>query len=835
MDLRISSFDFPPATGAPQSATQLVAFPRAVREVAVGILGYATSYVGEDHHFGRLQVELTADIDPTDATKVEVSGDFQLRDYSGTLDDSFTGNVQWALVAQLVPAVPPAPGQPRPDLIIVDAETTQAIQHFRSATQLAPPNVFPDNSIRLVADKPTVVRLYVDHDATSGLPAIGTLTGQLTVTSGTTTTVVLPMESITPRRDVAILRGERRHTLNFVIPENLCRGTISINAQVRDAADATAFSPPFQRDLSFDVIPTVDIQAVGINYTGPDVRSGATPADLAAPTLADFVSTLALTENLFPTPQVQVVAFQTMDYAEEITSDIGQGCDKFSDLLDAVSELGADDGSIVYGLYNVGVDNGTVGGCGGGGAGVGKIGRQTTAAHEIGHALGRQHAPCDNVTRCANPDNQDGSYPHYSGFDSDSIGEYGFDATVSLGEVKSPSTWHDVMGYSPNKWISPHTYKALLSAIPARIASADLGVAADRASARGKDHGEWEPARTPHLFLRVDRSSDGDLVVGDCFTYPSFPRPRGHRPTDLSAELRTKDGRVLVCERLYAADTCGPCGPGGGCGGCSGGGCGGCGGCLGGCGRRGPVRIRQAIAFHDDAHELVLLDRRRVVHRQDIGLAPTPHLDVELEGELDRDHLLLRWSLGDYSEESRLWALVQWQDRYGGWRGVAPRTREHELSVPKALVATGGFARLRVLVTTGLATAVGEWEGRVAMPAPVPSGIELSGGDDRVGPRILRASTAIDARELRWYADGAEIASGRLLDLRLVPAGSRRLSARATDRRTGVASGVWDLTWAGTGLTELTPAGFPDSTGNRSHESRDHDHPEPHPDQPEES
>ncbi len=830
MDLRVSSFDFPTTTGAPQSATQVVAFPRAVREVAVGILGYATSFVGEDHHFGRLQVELAADIDPADATKVEVTGDFQLRDYSGTLDDSFTGNVQWAVIADLVPAVPPAPGQPRPDLIVVDAEVTQAIQHFRSATQLAPPNVFPDNSIRLVADKPTVVRLYVDHDAASGLPPIATLTGQLTVTSGANTTIVLPMESIAPRRDVAILRGERRHTLNFVIPENLCRGTISVSAQVRDAADATAFSPPFQRDLSFDVIPTVDIQAVGINYTGPDIRTGATPADLAAPTQADFVLTLALTENLFPTPQVQVVSFQTMDYDEEITSDIGQGCDKFSDLLDAVSELGADDGSVVYGLYNVGVDNGTVSGCGGGGAGVGKIARGTTAAHEIGHALGRQHAPCDNVTRCASPHNQDGSYPHYSGFDSDSIGEYGFDATSSLGAVKPPSTWHDMMGYSPSKWISPYTYKALLSAIPARSAAADLRVAEGRASARREDHGEWEPARTPQLFLRVDRSHEGALTVGDCFTYPSLPRPRGRRHTDLSVELRTKDGRVVVCERLYAADTCGPCSPGGGCdGACDGG----CGACIGGCGRRGPVRIRQAIAFHDDAYELVLLDRRRVVHRQDIGTAPAPHLSVEFADEIERDHLRLSWSIDGQPDEPRLWALVQWQNRHGVWRGVAPRTREHELLVPKALVAAGGRARLRVLVTSGLATASEDWEGDVAIPAPVPSGIELTGGDDRVGPRLLRASAAVDARDLRWYADGAEIAAGRLLDTRLVPVATRRLSARTADRGSGFAHAVWDLTWTGAELTDITRVEFPVSPHGRSHEHRDHHHPDRN--QPEES
>lgn len=847
MDLRTSSFDFPPVTGSPQSATQVVTFPRAVREVAVGILGYSTAYVGSDHHLGRLQVEVNVGIDPADATKVEVTGDFQLRDYSGSLDDSFTGNVQWALVADLVPAVPPAPCQPRTDLLVVDAETTQVIQHFRSASQLAPPNVFPDNSIRLVADKPTVVRLYVDYDVASGLPPITSLTGRLTVVSGSTTMLVLPMEPIAPRRDVAILRGERRHTLNFLIPENLCRGTVSLTAQVRDVADVTAFSPEFRRDLVFDAIPTLDIQAVGISYTGPDMRPGATPADLAAPTQADFVSTLALTENLFPTPQVQLVSYQAIDYDAEITSDISQGCDKFSDLLDTVSELGADDGSIVYGLYNVGVDNGTVGGCGDAGAGVGKIGRQSTAAHELGHSLGRAHAPCDNVTRCASPQNQDGGYPDYSGFDSDSIGEHGVDTTVSFGDVKTPSVWHDIMGYSPNRWISPYTYKALLSAIPARSMSADLGAAAGRASLqpaalasvrtpnRRGDHGEWEPARTPKLFLRVDRSSEGALTIGDCFTYPSYPRAHGRRATDLSAELRTKDGRVLVCERLFAAESCGSCGA--------------CGGCAESCGLRGPVRIRQAIAFHSAAAELVLFTGRRVVHRQEIGAPPEPRLDVALADDREKDHLHLRWHVGDGSENGGAenegtrngegpetpghWALVQWQDRYGTWRGAAPRTRERELVVPKTLVAPHGGARLRVLVTSGLATGAGGWEGSVVTPAPVPAGIEITGADDRVGPRVLRASTAVGARDLRWYADGVEIARGRLLDARLIPAGSRRLSARAADRGAGAARDAWDLTWTRAELTAMACVARDDDVNHTDQPETDQTATDQHhPDQP---
>lgn len=821
MDVRSSSFDFQPAVGAPQSATEVVTFPRDVRDVVVGITGYAATFVGDDHHLGRLQVEVGAAIDATDPTRVSVTGGFQLRDFSGTLDDSFTGVIQWALLADLAPALPPAPGDARPDLIVVGAESTQVIQHFRSATHLAPPNVFPDNSIRLVSNKPTALRLYVDYDAGSGLPVITRLAGLLTVTAGGSATVISALETIQPRRDSAILRGERGHTLNFVIPENLCRGTIDIRADVRDPADPTVFAAPFERSLSFDDLPTVDIQAIGINYIGPDVRAGATAADLAAPTQADFVTTMALTENLYPTPGVRITSYQIVNYDKEITSDISQGCDKFGDVLDKVQELSGDDGTIAYALYNVGVDNGSVGGCGGGGAGVGKIYAAGTTAHEIGHAFGRQHAPCDNAVRCASPRNQDDDYPTYSGFDSDSIGEYGFDVTAGLGLVKPPSTAHDMMGYSPGRWISPYTYKALFSAIPARLAASSAGRAAGK---RDGDHGEWEPARVPHLFLRIDRNWDGDLVLDDCFSYPTLPRPRGRRGTSLTAELRGKDDKVLTCERLSAVDTCSSCS--GSCGDACGGACVGCA-CT-----RGPLRIRQSIYLHRDAAELVLRDGRRIVHRQALGAAPVVKLEVELADDRDKDQLRLRWDIDGEEAQRSLWALVQWQDRSGVWRGVAPRTTARELAVAKALVTVGGAARLRVLVTTGLATGSAAWHGQVPWQSPPPAPIEIADGGDHVGPRLLRASTAVDARELRWYADGVQLGSGRLLDAGHIPAGTRYLSARSSYRGE-VAAGVWELSWLDEDLAGLTPVDIPPPSGSPAHQDRDHQH--ANPDDPKES
>jgi hypothetical protein len=518
VDVRFSSFNYPSIEDdGPQTASAQLSFPRNVRQVAVGVTGYSATFQNrDDHHLGRLIVELNANVNDTDPTKVDVSGTFGLRDWSGNWDDPYSGIVEYAVFGDLDPATPPLPGAPRGDLIVVDAEITQAIQHFRSYLHLDSANVFPDNAVRLIAAKPTAVRLYVDYDATSGLSAITRLSGELRVTVAGATTTLAPLRTIAPRRDASIDRGQRDHTLNFVIPENLCDGTIDISARVFSSADSTQFSADFARTLTFEAMPDLPIMAVGIEYTGDDVSD---PAALAAPTMADFTSLFGFTEAVYPIPAVAITSFVTMTYDEDVKSDINEGCDKLDDLKDAVGDLRGDSDDIVYGLFNSGLDTGSVGGCGGGGVAVGRIGRMDTAAHEIGHALGRQHAPCDNVTRCAEPKNTDDDYPTYVGLDSDSIGEYGFDTRPASGAVKNPGVAHDMMGYSGGRWISPYTYKALMSRIPDSFGA---GAAADAAFAAGRQpqpQGCWIPIKQPQLFLRLDINRDKAVVFGTAFHY----------------------------------------------------------------------------------------------------------------------------------------------------------------------------------------------------------------------------------------------------------------------------------------------------------------------------
>lgn len=792
MDVRSSSFHFPSTEGSgPQSASAQLSFPRAVRRVAVGITGYSATFENEeDHHLGRLIVELNASVNNADATKVDVSGTFGLRDWSGDWDDPYGGLVEYTVLADLVGAVPPTPGNPRGDLIIVDAELTQAIQHFRSGKHLDAANVFPDNSIPLVAFKPTVVRLYVDYDASSGLAPIRSLYGELVVTAGATTTTLLASRPITPRRDASIDRGQRDHTLNFLIPEGLCRGTIDVSARVFDALDRDQFSADFVRTLTFESVPSLPVMAVAIDYTGPDVSD---PTQVSAPTIFDFPPLFAFTEAAYPIPQVLITSFVTMVYDGEVKSDINDGCDKLGDLKDAVADLRGDSDDIVYGLFNAGLDTGSVGGCGGDGVGVGRIGAQGTAAHEIGHALGRKHAPCDNVTRCAEPQDTDDDYPRYLGFDSDSIGEYGFDVRPASGSVKRPANAHDMMGYSGNDWISPYTYKALLSRVPEFRQGASAAFSASAiepgaaASRRPDPRGCWIPIKQPQLFLRLDIRRDRSVRWHPSFQFDARPRPHGSGKTDFTVELLDDTGEPVRRACLYANDA----------------------GCGCACRTSGwPLKIRHAIAFDSRARTLVLYECDKEIDRRTIPQAPK--VSIHTSGAESRDdEIELHWDASTGSgEKPQLWYLVQWRDRLGTWRGAAPRTQKDSMKIPKRLFDGQRVAALRVLASSGIATGSAVWEGEVLPPEQPPRGrrtpkttVALAGVETRKAGAhevqgALRASvlssagSTAPASDLRWYdSHGAEIGRGRSFDPAQLPAGQHAITA-VSPRHDG-ASATW--------------------------------------------
>ena len=73
------------------------------------------------------------------------------------------------------------------------------------------------------------------------------------------------------------------------------------------------------------------------------------------------------------------------------------------------------------------------------------------AGHEIGHNLGRSHAPCGGAG------GPDPNYP-YGGA---SIGQYGTDIQGNNVAFYSPTSHVDMMSYCAPEWISDYTYEAL--------------------------------------------------------------------------------------------------------------------------------------------------------------------------------------------------------------------------------------------------------------------------------------------------------------------------------------------------------------------------------------
>ncbi len=122
-----------------------------------------------------------------------------------------------------------------------------------------------------------------------------------------------------------------------------------------------------------------------------------------------------------------------------------------------------------------------------------------TLLHELGHALGREHADCGD------PDGPDPSYPYRNG----SLGEtYGYD--FDLVKLLKPKVYRDVMSYCTPVWISDYTYSAVFERL------AYIGSEGFRALA-------WSPPETLRV-ARVDRHG--------------FSRWRGERSGRLGASRR---------------------------------------------------------------------------------------------------------------------------------------------------------------------------------------------------------------------------------------------------------------------------------------------------------
>jgi hypothetical protein len=119
-----------------------------------------------------------------------------------------------------------------------------------------------------------------------------------------------------------------------------------------------------------------------------------------------------------------------------------------------------------------------------------------TLAHELGHAMGRGHAPCGGAAGI------DRQYP-YSGA---TVGAFGLDQTKN---EFVPASHKDIMGYCHPYWISDYTYSALFERISAVTKKTT------------KPQNAQTEAPQQYRFVRV--AADGKLTWGKSITLDRTP------------------------------------------------------------------------------------------------------------------------------------------------------------------------------------------------------------------------------------------------------------------------------------------------------------------------
>lgn len=147
-----------------------------------------------------------------------------------------------------------------------------------------------------------------------------------------------------------------------------------------------------------------------------------------------------------------------------------------------------------------------------------------TVAHELGHLLGRSHAPCGN------PIKPDPGFPYGGG----TIGAHGLDV-ITL-KVK-PVTVSDVMGYCPPSWISDYSWTGMMAFQDAATGAAGAG----ESSAAGEGLLIW------------GRITPDRVVIEPAFPVQAQPDPlpaSGLHRLDLLA----LDGSVIRTIRFDAAE-----------------------------------------------------------------------------------------------------------------------------------------------------------------------------------------------------------------------------------------------------------------------------------------
>ncbi len=377
------------------------------------------------------------------------------------------------------------------DNYITDIEVTQATQNLNTP-------------VELVAGRTTMVRAYartIYSVPISGLSATikgyrsGTLIGELGPISGSAYPATYSINT---------LRADKNKSFNFQLPASWVNGAgdLALEIELQDSSLASDQAPAgalFSRTVTFKYVPALNVVAVPIKL----ITSGYTYLPPDTSYLYDALM------RMYPVPEVNIDVHSSYTFVGDLRYE-----SKWVELLNEISalhdsEVGWNSDTVYYGVIPL-LDGHYSWFPGSGITGIGWVGSRIsvglsdqlddiltylsapdTAAHEIGHNLGRLH------TYGCGASSIDYSYPYSNGL----IGQYGLRFSD---QFVVPNTYNDIMNYCDNQWISDFTYKGLLD---------DQLATLSRLSAPAQES----------LYLRAIISDDGSVDLEPTYIFSTSP------------------------------------------------------------------------------------------------------------------------------------------------------------------------------------------------------------------------------------------------------------------------------------------------------------------------
>jgi hypothetical protein len=400
------------------------------------------------------------------------------------------------------------------DLVVTAVEVNQSIQRA-------------NNTVPLVANRNTLVRVYAE--VLSGVP-LSNVVVRLSATRGGNP--IGQIDSLPTTIPVDATRDDEDSTVNFQILPSWLSGNVNLTATVDPS---NAIIEPNEGNntvvtaVTFNNVPDLQIVIVPINYT----HSGSNDPGYYPAQSVDYITDWLM--RAYPIDNVAATIRTPYNFSGNLEeADYWQNLGE-TGLLDRMYQLKLADGypadtPVVYYAF-VPTSNGSSQWFYSGIAGIGWIGYResvglnlgntdqtaTLAGHEIGHNMGRRHAPCGN------PAGVDPYFP-YAGA---SIGEYGID--IPQGNFWTPATAVDVMSYCSPEWVSDYTYIGLYNDQMANgFALAQTAVAS--------------------MIVSAGLSDSGEVSIHPTYAFSSFPATAV--TSEYQVELLDEDGNLLVTQAM---------------------------------------------------------------------------------------------------------------------------------------------------------------------------------------------------------------------------------------------------------------------------------------------